>query len=997
MEINRYPGTIPFSRKYQHVFYGRDQDIRNVSKYVTVNNLSVLHGKSGLGKSSLINAGLVPFLEKFKNYKCLFVRFTAYKKGDHSISLKEKFTEALNSHLPLEMKLHSFLKLDSNTPIPWLLIKELQLEQGQNKRVLIIIDQFEEVFTYPASQIDELIESLGQVLYNRIPKVIEQLLRNQLLSDVNRYTRQELELYNFLGNTEDVHFLLGIRSDKLSLLNRLKSELPTVMMNHYELYPLSWEQAHQAISIPSNQSESGDDDVTFMTQRFKMSEELIESILSYLTKDKSKPIETFLLQIICSHIERMIRLNEIRGSLIETNLIPDLKSITKGYYISVLSDQKLNVSNQPSAHILNRLLIRFLIEKILIDFRNLYRISIDKNYLENQGITSYLIEFLIDARIIRREPNSVDGVNLELSHDILIEAVRLSMLEMTPLNEEVKSYYITEVKKRTQRVIENLFLGNHGNKKVSIQEAKAILNVDKLLKKGILLTKEDNQLEINPIFIEVVKELLSEARAKKSLKQRKSLLIVIAFSLVALVSTIIAISQNYELKESSKKLLVAQDSISTTLLKIDTLYQASLDSAQKLEILRLNEETNAREADSLRIIAEASAHTSDSLLEKSKDQLLTTTLLQAKNDTLTTIETLRNAIPLITFPEGLIPQRSYLLDSMVSLYLEYGGSDDKDLVKKAFELILPFGLETFRIDSLGSRITSLNVLESNLIVSTTSLIANYELGAVNSAQQIIQEGFNTKNCVLNHDRKMVICYAEDLPEIRFYKANKPLEENTIVFHTSDRINKVVSDESGIFVLWESGFLMNTQTQSQHNTKASYTYDTLISNVVDFQIEKDDLLILTSENFIRSNINWDSDSQQTYKLPESRSFDYILNIPKEEKIILYNSSGFFVELMMNGFNSVKDLAWSNRFTIDANNEKTIYSTHGTKTFKLLDSKPDGDILLSANVKEGITRVTFDKNKDIIYLGTYEGSLFQIPFSLKGLKPFISEINAETNIK
>jgi hypothetical protein len=59
--VLRYRGTAPFQRDEidRTTFFGRDDEIRTLLNMVLAERLVVLFGKSGMGKSSLINAGLV--------------------------------------------------------------------------------------------------------------------------------------------------------------------------------------------------------------------------------------------------------------------------------------------------------------------------------------------------------------------------------------------------------------------------------------------------------------------------------------------------------------------------------------------------------------------------------------------------------------------------------------------------------------------------------------------------------------------------------------------------------------------------------------------------------------------------------------------------------------------------------------------------------------------------------------------------------------------------
>ena len=77
----RYPGATPFSVEQEHIFFGRAQDTENLFRLVRRETMVVLYGKSGLGKSSLINAGLIPRFREEGAYHPVSVRFYAHSEG----------------------------------------------------------------------------------------------------------------------------------------------------------------------------------------------------------------------------------------------------------------------------------------------------------------------------------------------------------------------------------------------------------------------------------------------------------------------------------------------------------------------------------------------------------------------------------------------------------------------------------------------------------------------------------------------------------------------------------------------------------------------------------------------------------------------------------------------------------------------------------------------------------------------------------------------------
>jgi hypothetical protein len=63
-EIQPYVGPRPFERKDQSHFFGRDGEASELSSNVIAHPVVILYSQSGAGKTSLLNAKLIPFLEQ---------------------------------------------------------------------------------------------------------------------------------------------------------------------------------------------------------------------------------------------------------------------------------------------------------------------------------------------------------------------------------------------------------------------------------------------------------------------------------------------------------------------------------------------------------------------------------------------------------------------------------------------------------------------------------------------------------------------------------------------------------------------------------------------------------------------------------------------------------------------------------------------------------------------------------------------------------------------
>ena len=62
----RYPGAQPFAddQVSRKVFFGREQAAKALTSQILANRLVVVYAKSGLGKTSLLNAGIAQRLRE---------------------------------------------------------------------------------------------------------------------------------------------------------------------------------------------------------------------------------------------------------------------------------------------------------------------------------------------------------------------------------------------------------------------------------------------------------------------------------------------------------------------------------------------------------------------------------------------------------------------------------------------------------------------------------------------------------------------------------------------------------------------------------------------------------------------------------------------------------------------------------------------------------------------------------------------------------------------
>ncbi len=389
---SRYPGIRAFEKSEQKVFFGRDVETKKLFSLIKAKSLVVLFSKSGLGKSSLINAGVEPLLEK-DDYQTVKIRLQ-----DTSQNPIEAVKQALQPFLnEKKLKVHT----DGAHGL-WEYLRACEFSKNGNPVVpLLIFDQFEEYFEHSKQNQDKLNLELADLISERLPERIQEHLRSIPFRD---RTVEELEWHSPMP----VKFLMAIRSDRISLLDEMSVQIPSILHSRFHLKPLNLENARAAIEQPAKYDEE-----KFDTLPFSYDEKAMQTILNYL-KNKNDEIESFQLQLLCHYIEkRVLRKQEKNIIVYESDFggAKGIKSILNNYYEAEI--EELETDERPFAR-------KFIEEGLIVGGR---RVGVSEGVeAQNFGITPVLLSKLLKSRLIRAE-NTHLGRSYELSHDTLVAPI----------------------------------------------------------------------------------------------------------------------------------------------------------------------------------------------------------------------------------------------------------------------------------------------------------------------------------------------------------------------------------------------------------------------------------------------------------------------------------------------------------------------------------------------------------------------------------------------
>lgn len=211
-EGNPYPGLVPFDVEHQGSFFGRDADVRGIIERLRNQSLVLIAGDSGVGKSSLVRAGVLPRIKGhgLDDGRTWSVR-TMMPAGHATASLARELGRLMRTD---EHALARDMAAD-----PMAAGERLRAYHGRRQGTLIFIDHLEELDTLEApAEIAHFAEILAH-LANRTP---------------------------------GVRIIATVRIDKVSILAAVPAFGPLIGPALYIVRPLDDEAVQQAIVGPAH-------------------------------------------------------------------------------------------------------------------------------------------------------------------------------------------------------------------------------------------------------------------------------------------------------------------------------------------------------------------------------------------------------------------------------------------------------------------------------------------------------------------------------------------------------------------------------------------------------------------------------------------------------------------------------------------------------------------------------------------------------------------------
>jgi len=379
-----YKGLAPFddSELDALLFFGREREIEVIVANLMASRLTVLYGPSGVGKTSLLQAGVAHRLRREQH--AIVVVFSAWT-GDAVANLLDAVEAAvgdgagaLRRGMPLADALAAWTRrLDAE--------------------LYLVLDQFEEYFLYHEN------ERGPGTLAEELPEALR---------------RAGLR----------VNFLIGIREDSLASLDAFKARIPNLFGNSLRLDRLERRSARAAILGPLERY----NELVAAGDGVEAESELVEAVLDEVAagrvdlglsgrgavgEEDSDRIEAPYLQLVLerlwevetsrnSHRLRLETLRELGGAahIVEDHLeramaelSPDEKDAAAAMYNHLVTPSGTKIAHRAGD---------------LAGYA-----SID------EAETQHVLQRLVEERIVRAAEDGAEGPRYEIFHDVLADAV----------------------------------------------------------------------------------------------------------------------------------------------------------------------------------------------------------------------------------------------------------------------------------------------------------------------------------------------------------------------------------------------------------------------------------------------------------------------------------------------------------------------------------------------------------------------------------------------
>jgi formylglycine-generating enzyme required for sulfatase activity len=354
-----YKSLYEFEISDRDIFFGREVATQELLNRVADHRLTVLHARSGAGKTSLLKAGLSPRLIA-EGRLPVYARTRPYE--DPTEAVKKAIAPPKRGPWPqpiVSLTLFEFLSL------------ACACLSRDTKEFVIILDQFEQ-FLVSLSDPDlraPFVQSLGDC-----------------------YDQQAL----------DARFVISLRRENMWDLDELEEHIPHVLQNRYALPVMSEAEVVEAITGP----------LSYVHGEVSFEPQLLDAMLEDLGRED---VELTHLQLICYRLFETLPAGSEEITLETYQALGEAEGILSQYLDDILI--RLPAEKRSTARAALKELVGSEATNRILDIE-----ALQKRMTPGQDLLDDVLERLVDARLLRRDDES-GVPEYELAHAYLASEV----------------------------------------------------------------------------------------------------------------------------------------------------------------------------------------------------------------------------------------------------------------------------------------------------------------------------------------------------------------------------------------------------------------------------------------------------------------------------------------------------------------------------------------------------------------------------------------------
>jgi hypothetical protein len=389
---NHFLGLHSYTEAQSKSFFGRDNETEALTSLIQLNTLTIVFGRSGTGKTSLLNAGVFPRLRK--NF-CLPFRI----RLDFTENSEDLVTQ-VKKVLKKEIDTYGF-KVESypSNETLWEYFHKEPLWKSVTP--ILVFDQFEEVFTlaksnlrFAATELPLFWQEMSDLIENNIPEKLKSKFLNQKDEVGYNYKKQKVKI------------VFSFREEYLPEFESITGKIPSLKFSRFRLLPMNGNQAYEVIT------KTWSDAINPAEAR---------RVVTYFTNEPDVndfelvAVEPSLLSQVCAYIDKE-RINsgagEVSADLL--NKYPQATILRSIYEQAMLAAN--NALHLPPQKNNDRNVVKEFAEEKLITsqgFRTKYHLGAGDEMIKPA------IGVLAEKYFIREDDNVV-----ELTHDVIAPIIK---------------------------------------------------------------------------------------------------------------------------------------------------------------------------------------------------------------------------------------------------------------------------------------------------------------------------------------------------------------------------------------------------------------------------------------------------------------------------------------------------------------------------------------------------------------------------------------------